>query len=178
MSQGFTIHPYIIDSLKKHNKNEFGISDIRDLLFTSTMQEKSKDYVRLFVSKELNKMVKQGILTTSGNNRNKRFHKTDLFELLDTSKEDILKNNEVSTKSETKFSTYLHELSKLRSKINAELTMLVAEMDEYQSIMAQFPQTKEKVSRLYEESTQYSATLTGQITAITKTIELLQSEDV
>ncbi|EJG1874385.1 hypothetical protein BS053_RS11555, partial [Vibrio parahaemolyticus] len=62
------------------------------------------------------------------------------------------------------------------SRLNAELAMLIAEMDQYRSIMIQFPQTQEKVKKLHEESTQHSATLTGQITAISKTIELLQSE--
>ncbi|MDV6254037.1 hypothetical protein [Vibrio sp. EA2] len=178
MSQGFTIHPYIIDSLKKENKNEFGISEIRDLLFATTMQEKSKDHVRLFVSKQLNKMVKQGILTTSGNNRNKRFHKTELFEQLNTPSCKGSAHDKTGTECVKKPNSYLQELDKARSRLNAELVMLIAEMDEYRSIMTQFPQTKEKVSKLHEESTQHSATLTGQITAISKTIEVLQSEAV
>ncbi|EOY2072882.1 hypothetical protein ACJO11_04820 [Vibrio parahaemolyticus] len=176
MSQGFTIHPYIIDSLKKHNKNEFGISDIRDLLLDSTMRDKSKDCVRMFVSKQLNTMVKQGMLTASGNNRNKRFHKTSLFEQLNTSTYKDLDHDKASTECLTKPAQYVEELDIIRSRLNAELAMLIAEMDEYRSIMIQFPQTQEKVKKLHEESTQHSATLTGQITAISKTIELLQSE--
>lgn len=76
VSQDLTIQPYIIDSIIINNKPTFRISDIRDLLLTSTMQDKSVGYVRMFVSKQLNIMVKQGLLTTSGNNRNKLFHKT------------------------------------------------------------------------------------------------------
>ncbi len=57
-----------------------------------------------------------------------------------------------------------------------ELAILIAEVEEYRSIMKQFPQTQQQVRILHEESTQHSATLTGKITAITKTIDLLQSE--
>ncbi|TOB49755.1 hypothetical protein CGK03_24580, partial [Vibrio parahaemolyticus] len=37
MSQDLTIQPYIIDSIIINNKPTFRISDIRDLLLTSTM---------------------------------------------------------------------------------------------------------------------------------------------
>jgi septal ring factor EnvC (AmiA/AmiB activator) len=132
----------------------------------------------MFVSKQLNIMVKQGMLTTSGNNRNKLFRKTQLFEQFNTSENEELEHNKANTGCMTKPGSYVDQLNKTRSKLNAELAMLIAEMDEYRSIIAQFPQTKEKVSKLYEESTQHSATLTGQITAISKTIEVLQSEAV
>jgi septal ring factor EnvC (AmiA/AmiB activator) len=178
VSQGFTTHPYITDSIIKNNKDEFNISDIRDLLLASTMRDKSKGCVRMFVSKQLNIMVKQGMLTTSGNNRNKLFRKTQLFEQFNTSENEELEHNKANTGCMTKPGSYVDQLNKTRSKLNAELAMLIAEMDEYRSIIAQFPQTKEKVSKLYEESTQHSATLTGQITAISKTIEVLQSEAV
>lgn len=73
---------------------------------------------------------------------------------------------------------YICELDKIKGRLNAELAILLAEIDEYRSIMVRFPQTQEKVRHLHEQSAQQSVTLTGQITAITKTIELLQSEAV
>ncbi|MBO0216910.1 hypothetical protein J0676_25925, partial [Vibrio sp. Vb2880] len=66
MSKVFTIHHDIIDFLNKSDADEFKIPNIRDVLLATTMQEKSKDYVRIFVSKQLNAMVKQGLLTAQG----------------------------------------------------------------------------------------------------------------
>ncbi|MDV2365873.1 hypothetical protein Q5N59_17720 [Vibrio cholerae] len=71
-----------------------------------------------------------------------------------------------------------YKLDKIKVRLNAELAILLAEIDEYRSIMVRFPQTQEKVRHLHEQSAQQSVTLTGQITAITKTIDLLQSEAV
>ncbi|EOV9524158.1 hypothetical protein ACN5SO_003981 [Vibrio parahaemolyticus] len=175
MSQDLTIQPYIIDSIIINNNPTFRISDIRDLLLTSTMQDKSVGYVRMFVSKQLNIMVKQGLLTTSGNNRNKLFHKTTLFQQVNASsvESEINQGKAVDLVSSV---PYIAELDKMRGKLNGELAMLIAEMDEYRSIMAQYPQTQDKVKKLHQESTQLSATLTGQITAISKTIDLLTSE--
>ncbi len=175
VSQDFTIHPYIIDSLKINNKPSFKISDIRELLRIGMLQDKSTGYVRKFVSKQLNTMVKQGLLTTSGNNRNKVFHKTPLFEQVNTLSVEPEINDTIAV-GLTSPAPYIAELDKVRGKLNAELTMLIAEMDEYRSIMTQYPQTQEKVKKLHQESTELSATLTGQITAISKTIDLLTSE--
>lgn len=158
---------------------EFQIPEIRDLLLASSMQIKNKDNVRSLVSRQLNAMVKQGLLTSTGTHRNKVFRKTPLFgqsnlKMLETNEDQ--NRNKASIPNMLKPSLYLSELEKIRSRLNAELAILIAEMDEYRSIMEKFPQAQEKVSKLHKESTQHSATLTGQITAITKTIELLQSE--
>lgn len=179
VSQPFNIHPDIIDVLTQLNLNEFKISQIRDLLLTTKMQNKSKDTVRLFVSRHLNDMEKQGLLISNGIRRKKVFRKTELYEQLSK-----ITNVDVNNKTGVvpieqnipEEKPYLVELGKIKSRLNAELAILMAEVDEYRQIMIQFPQTQEKVRELHEESAQKSATLTGQITAITKTIELLQVE--
>ncbi|MBM4898875.1 hypothetical protein HYO40_11900 [Vibrio parahaemolyticus] len=127
----------------------------------------------MFVSKQLNAMVKQELLTTNGNLRNKVFRKTPRFAEFNN---DGQERNEIQTPIAIKPAPYLCELGKIRSRLNGELAILIAEIDEYRSIMAQFPQTEVKLRRLHKESTQRSATITGQITALTKTIELHQAE--
>jgi hypothetical protein len=181
VSQSFTVHPDIIDVLSQLNLNEFKIPQIRDLLLATKMQNKSKDTVRLFVSRHLNDLVDQGLLTSTGSRRKKVFSKTELFEQLEITATCGL-NDKISVESVERRipapapKPYLTELSKIKIRLNAELAILIAEVDEYRQIMIQFPQIQEKVRKLHEESAQQSATLTGQITAITKTIELLQAE--
>lgn len=177
MSRVFTVHKNIIDFFNKSDVEEFKISDIRNFLLVTTMQDKSKDNVRMFVSKQLNAMVKQELLTTNGNLRNKVFRKTHRFEEFKIKGNIEQERNEIQTQIAIKPAPYLSELSKIKNRLNGELAILIAEMDEYRSIMTHFPQTQKKVRRLYEESTQRSATITGQITALTKTIELIQSEE-
>lgn len=176
VSQVFTVHQNIIDFFNKSDVDEFKISDVRNFLLATTMRNKSNDNVRMFVSKQLNAMVKQELLTTNGNLRNKVFRKTRRFEEFKIKGNDEQERNEFQTQIAIKPDSYLSELSKIKKKLNGELAILIAEMDEYRSIMTNFPQTQKKVRRLYEESTQRSATITGQITALTKTIELIQSE--
>ncbi|MDC0610547.1 hypothetical protein OAP63_07415 [Vibrio sp.] len=179
MSHPFNIHPDIIDVLTLLNLNEFKISQIRDLLLTTKMQNKSKDTVRLFVSRHLNDMERQGLLLSSGVRRKKVFRITKLYEQLGKATNIAVDNKirvEPIERTIPEGKSYLSELVKIKSRLNAELTILIAEMDEYRSIMTQFPQTQTKVQKLHEESTQQSATLTGKITAITKTIELLKQE--
>lgn len=179
VSQPFTVHPNIIDVLIQSGLHEFKIPQIRDLLLATKMQNKSKDTVRLFVSRHLNDMVDQGLLTSTGTHRKKVFRKTELFEQLEITANCDLNDKTGVQSVERRIpepKPYLTELKKIKSRLNAELVILMAEVDEYRQIMIQFPQTQEKVRELHEESAQQSATLTGQITAITKTIELLQAE--
>ncbi len=179
MSKPFIANPELIDVLIQSNRDEFKISTIRDHFLTTTMKHKSKDTVRLFVSRQLNTMVQQGLLTSSGTLHRKVFRKTELFSQYYpvTNKSD---NSDLTHESSLaplpKKKPYLEELERLRNRLEAELTMSIAEVDEYHSIMKQFPQTQAKVKGLHKASTQHSATLTGQITAVTKTIELFQLE--
>ncbi|EVU15063.1 hypothetical protein D046_4651A, partial [Vibrio parahaemolyticus V-223/04] len=77
----------------------------------------------MFVSKQLNTMVKQGLLTTSGNNRNKLFHKTTLFQQVNVSsvESEINQGKAVDLVSSV---PYIAELNKMRGKLNGELAML------------------------------------------------------
>jgi hypothetical protein len=179
VSHSIVAHPDIIDVLTRMNSQQFNITKIRDLLLASTMKDKNISTVRLFVSKHLNEMVRQGYLTTTGTRRQKTFRKTALFEQIGsfpnkTLNDDIEVESDILIRSDEK--PFITELENIKNRLNGELAISIAEMDEYRSIMTLFPQTEEKVSQLHQESTQYSATLTGQITAIAKTIQLLQAE--
>lgn len=179
MPQSCSAHQDIIKILIDLKSKEFNIPTVRDCLLATTMQEKKNGTVRLFVSRHLNAMVKDGFLITSGTRHKKVFRKTKLFEQLVTvSKENLNDNTQVTSTVEIpiKPESYICELDKIKDRLNAELAILLAEIDEYRAIMARFPQTQEKVRHLHKKSAQQSVTLTGQITAITKTIELLQSE--
>lgn len=181
MPQSCSAHQDIIRILIDLKSKEFNIPTVRDRLLATTMQEKKNGTVRLFVSRHLNAMVKDGFLITSGTRHKKVFRKTELFEQLVTvSSENSNNSTQVSPTMEMplKQESYIFELDKIKGRLNAELAILLAEIDEYRSIMVRFPQTQEKVRHLHEQSAQQSVTLTGQITAITKTIELLQSEAV
>lgn len=164
------------DFFNQSEANEFKISDIRDFLLATTMQNKSKDNARVFVSKNLNSMVEQGLLAISGSRRNKVFSKTSLFNQINLADDQYPEPIETTVPTEPKLVTDIAELEKKRSRFNAELAILIAEIDEYRSIIAQFPQAQRQVRKLHEDSTQHSVTLTGKITAITKTIELLLLE--
>lgn len=178
MTQKYNAHPDIIRALKQTSLNEFSIPQIRDILLATTMQHKSKSTLRLFVSRHLSALVEQGLLTRSGQHRKALFRKTALFLQISTEHQSNTGSHITEDKSEIKDieNKHLVELEKLQSRLNAELAMAIAEMDEYRSIMKLFPQTQAKVQKLFELSTQESAKLTGQVTAVTKTIELLQNE--
>lgn len=110
----------MIDFFIQSEANEFKISDIRDALLATTMQNKSKDNARMFVSKNLNSMVEQGLLTSSGSRRNKVFRKTNLFDQINL----VADNSEfieTVTPTEPKLITGLAELKKIKSRLNAEL---------------------------------------------------------
>jgi RecJ-like exonuclease len=179
VQQSYSVHPDLFDVLIQANLNEFKLPQIRDLLLATKMQNKSKDTVRLFASRHLNEMVEQGLLISTGTRRKKVFRKTELFDQVNVTTAQELDDKidiDFNNKNSPEQKLYITELGKIRNRLNAELAILIAETDEYRSIMTQFPQTQEKVRKLHEESRQQSATLTGKITAISKTIQLLEAE--
>ncbi|MGX9417462.1 hypothetical protein ACXJY6_00065 [Vibrio sp. RC27] len=158
--------------------NSFQIPQIRDLLMSRSMQGKSNSTVRLFVSRHLNALEAQGLLTSKGKGRKKIFSKTALF--LDSDLQPNQKPQKYIPKKEdaktTNRNACMHELVQAKLTLEAELTILLAETEEYQSIMLQYPEAKKHAKKLHEQSTQHSAVLTGKVTAMTKIIELAKAE--
>ncbi len=167
------INPQIMAVLSEYKPNEFTIPQIRDELLRTTMKHKNKSTVRLFVSRHLNVLVEKGLLTSHGTHKQRVFSKNELFDaqVLGTAEKNVLKGSNLH-ESDAFFAT----LTKSQNQLKAELAMLFGEIEEYGSIIKQFPQAQNKVALLHQESKLNAATITGQITAITKTIELLQRD--
>ncbi|MEZ9080634.1 hypothetical protein ACPSL3_08640 [Vibrio owensii] len=173
MSPLSAINPQIMAVLSEYKSNEFTIPEIRDELLRTAMKHKSKSTVRLFVSRHLNALVERGLLTSQGTRKQRVFSKSEQFsaQVIGTTDKNIPKGSDLH-EGDAFFTT----LTNSQNQLKAELAMLFGEIEEYDSIIKQFPQTQNKVALLHQESKLNAATITGQITAITKTINLLQRD--
>lgn len=179
MSLALDVHPDILDVLSNSNIDEFNIPQIRDVLLASSMKGKNKATVRVFVSRHLDMLVQQGVLVSSGKHRGRVFKKTKLFSQIESQTlQECDKDTLVTedTKKDEELKNDLNQLQNKKRHLNAELAILVAEINELNSIMADFPRLNRSIKALYEQSTHQSVTLTGQISALTKSIEQLQKE--
>lgn len=176
MSLVLDVHPDILDVLSNPNIDEFNIPQIRDVLLASSMKGKNKATVRVFVSRHLEMLVQQGVLVSSGKHRGRVFKKTKLFSHIESQKRDKDSLVTGDLKKDEGLKNDLNKLLKKKLHLNAELAILVAEINELNSIMADFPRLNRSIKALYEQSTHQSVTLTGQISALTKSIEQLQKE--
>ncbi len=167
------INPQIMAVLSELHSGEFTIPEIRDRLLLTTMKNKNKSTVRLFVSRHLNALVEKGLLTSQGSHKQRVFRKNEQF---DTQVPDTAKKSEPKESNLHNSDAFFATLTNSQNQLKAELAMLFGEIEEYGSIIKQFPQTQNKIALLHQESKLNAATITGQITAITKTIELLQRD--
>lgn len=167
------IHPQIMAVLSEYKSNEFTIPEIRDELLRTTMQHKSKSTVRLFVSRHLNALVEKGLLTSQGTHKQRVFSKNEQF---DAQVQGTADKNVTNGSNLHESDAFFATLTNSQTQLKAELAMLFGEIEEYGSIIKRFPHAQNKVALLHQESKLNAATITGQITAITKTIELLQRD--
>lgn len=170
------LHQDLFPIIMMPSLDNFNVPQVRDLLQAKTMTHKNPASVRLFVSRHLLKMEQDGLLIAHGEGRYKSYSKSDLFfnSKIKATEKKQTKSKKATPKAEETKAGFINELKQLKSKLEAELAIKLAETEEYQSLMARFPDVHKQVRKLHKESMLQSATLTGQVTAVSKVLETTQ----
>jgi len=173
------MNPDIYTVLVQSQIDNFRITDIRDILLSQSMKFKNKSTVRQFVERHIKKLLIERLLICNGEGRKKTYSKTPLFFEADIQPAERRNISIFETKENRKSQISDNTRSGLkekRARVEAELTILLAEIDEYESLMSEFPDAHHIAKKLYIKATNHSTALTGKITAITKSIQLANEE--
>lgn len=175
MNSKVKINQDIFNALNRCNSDRFNIIEIRNMIQKESDQYENSSVARLFVARSLERLLSLGVLQATGKGRNRTFSKTDNF---DSTKFKVApKRNKLITREQilntTEWDEAKAQLEAERHDITAELTVVLAEIDEYQGLMKRFNSLQSFIQPSYQEATNKSAKLMAQLNVWTNTISLI-----
>ncbi|AYO17542.1 hypothetical protein D0812_24615 [Vibrio owensii] len=154
---------------------DFTILEVRDWVLKCSDMYGSKSAARLFVARQLEALVKVGLISVNSSGRKKTFSKTAYFnedKIKIVTKKQRTKKEVLPVHSHDK--SIFNELRNERADIEAELAITLAEVDEYKALMARSNALNTLLKASYSEATQKAATLMAKLNVWTHTISLMQ----
>ncbi|MGR0280378.1 hypothetical protein ACUM5Y_15210 [Marinomonas dokdonensis] len=125
------------------------------------------------VARNVNRLTSEGLLNASGERNARTYHLTsELILMLSRS------SHEQSGEETIKISQSSNEVHLLdeEKKANAELKLLLGEIDAYQEYLGLFPHNRPAIVKLLNESREKATKFYGRLNAIKKIIKSTQSE--
>lgn len=181
MNNQHRINGDIYQILSLPSLNYFSVIEIRNSIQSNTNKYGNKNNARLFVARQLQSLLEAGLITSKGTGRKKVFAKTDLFyktdfKLIDkrTYGETLIANKQQDDNGRSLIST---ELEKERKDIEAELTVTLAEIEEYKGLMRRSDELSSLILPLYSETTQKAATLMAKLNVRSGVLDLLRNKE-
>ena len=175
MSSKVKINQDIFDAINRCNSNQFSIIEIRSSIQKESDQYENSSVARLFVARSLERLLSLGVLQATGEGRNRTFSKSDNFD--STQFNIVPRRKKVIAKEQglkiSELNIAKAQLEVERQDITAQLTVTLAEIDEYQSLMRRFNSLQPFIQPSYQEATNKSAKLMAQLNVWTSTISLI-----
>ncbi|MCE0493884.1 hypothetical protein [Vibrio salinus] len=174
-------HP-IYNLLINRNLDRFTVIQARDELQKSTDDRfDDANDARRYVYRQINHLVSNGYLKTVGNGREKLYIKTEAFNLGSFSKKTVKKYQRNMIKVEksvqiTQTEKYIKALEKERIQYKSELSVILAEEQEYHRLMNRFIDKKELLMPIYTQAKERSETTLGKINALTSVLNAMHNQ--
>ncbi|AWY01120.1 hypothetical protein A8139_14905 [Marinomonas primoryensis] len=128
-----------------------------------------------FVARNVSRLTSRGLLSASGERNARTYHLSqELLSMLNDSSGKQLNNEAIDTSQILTDSHLLDE----EKKANAELRLLLGEIDAYQDYLEKFPQKRPAILKLLDESKEQATSFYGRLNAIKKIIKSAQLEGI
>lgn len=177
MTQPQKINAYMFNLLIKKEMDNFSVTEARDALMDLSEEFKNQQEARKYVYRQILAFERKGWLVSKGNNRSKKYQKTELMKSLSLTPRKLKSDlSEVVATPNTLEHVDLRVLQKEKSKYEGELAIVLSEVEEYQSLMERFPKKKDMFLTMFTESKEYSAKLLGKINALSKVLLVSKTE--
>lgn len=147
----------------------FSVIQLRDAAQNLPETKTDKPKTRKLVYRQILRFKANGWLEEKGIGRQKKYYKTTAFfaQKFETKKESEPEPQGSNTLSEPDEVDY-EVLSKELSQYQGELEIVLAEIEEYRSLKARFPQLEPTIKILLEEARINSARVLGKVNGVTK----------
>ncbi len=185
MKSAVRLHPYIYNLLIGKDFKEFSATHLRDALLKITDEYSQVSEARKFIYRQLLRLETLGLIckVDKSDGRSKRLYKkTELFYSTTFTSGKIPKNSRlqaVPVKIDSQASDvdiFLNGLKNEKLIYEAQLAVVLSEIEEYQSLMERFPTKRTYLTDLYQQAKNQSAALLGRVTALSKVLGQESSE--
>lgn len=152
--------------LKENDLVKFSIRELTDLFCKAGYSFDSRERTYQYVYRGLCRLESEGWLISEGEKRTKRYlvvHKEE------SEKEATNSHNLVDVRCDDA-SKWRNDMTKERSKAQAELSILLGEIDEYVSLMQKYQSLFDQIQPLLVFAREESAKLLGKINALSNVL--------
>lgn len=178
MNTKHRINSDIYQTLSVPSLNHFSVIEVRNRIQANSNKYGNNNNARQFVSRQFHLLEKVGLISSKGSGRNKvfsktaQFHKAD-FELVDKRS----KANKAIQPMKRDPSTVV-TLEKEKNGIEAELTVALAEIDEYKVLMSRSTELSQLLKPSYLRATQRSTLLLAKLNVWSDALSVVQNDKV
>lgn len=180
MTKQTRINSHMYNLLIRKDLNHFTVSQAREIVYQSSSSEfKDRKEARMYIYRYIWLFQKKGWLISKGDGRQKIYLKSDDFlslNLVPMSGSTTEKRKSKKIRMVQASST--ESLRSRKGEYEAELSIVLGEVEEYQSLMECYPQQKDAMELLFQEAKDKSANLLGKVNALTKLITASASKRV
>ncbi|MBY8168088.1 hypothetical protein KW507_15545 [Vibrio fluvialis] len=181
MNTKHRINSDIYQTLSLPSLNHFSVIDVRNSIQSNSNRYGNNNNARLFVTRQLQSLVEAGLIVCKGSGRKKVFTKTDLFHKADFELVDKRNSGRTLVKkaqqNDNRHSSIFAELEKERTDIEAELTVTLAEIEEYKNLMRRSDELNSLLRPAYSETAQKAATLMAKLNVRSSVLDLLRRKE-
>lgn len=164
--------------LIKRELNDFSVTEARDALMDLGEEFKEPQEARKYIYRQILTFERKGWLVATGHGRDKKYQKTELLKSLTvvprTLKSDLPRDTKYQAQHE---SVDLAILRKEKNKYEAELSIVLSEIDEFQSLMKRFPKRQDLFLTMLTETKEHSVRLLGKINVLSKVLLASRTEE-
>lgn len=173
MTKAVSINPYLYNLLIVKDVNDFTITELKELYIDEVEFEIDSLNARQVVYRQVLRLVKRGLLkrAEAENTADIRYKKTSLFtetqffkKLLVAKTFDQKETNNVVP--QTSSIRYQQELIKEKATYEADLTITLSEVEEYEAWLERYPHKLDELNQLVVASRQRAAQLLGKVKAL------------
>ncbi|WP_318403988.1 hypothetical protein [Photobacterium leiognathi] len=173
------INPDMFNLLIENGMDNFSVIEARDALLNGTSTFSSRDDARKYVYRQLLSFEEKGWLSVTGTSRDKSYHQTNEFKSLTIEPRATRnRNSKADLKAVQTPESSLNALEQEKKQHEGELAITLGEIEEYQSLLIRFPNSKQDIQPLFNAARERSAKLLGRINALTNWMKVAQSKSL
>ncbi|HCG9193022.1 hypothetical protein [Vibrio parahaemolyticus] len=174
MKKVLKMNPYMFNLLIEKGIDNFSVVEIRDALMECAPIFEDKEQARKYVYRQLLSFERKGWLISAGIRREKRYFLTQKFNSLYFEPRKSSKEESISTYSE-EIENMIDMLRQEKTQYEAELAIVLGELEEYQSLLVRFPSNKVMLIPIFDVTKKRSEKLLGKINALANWIHATKS---
>jgi len=173
VSNVVSLNAFVYKLLIENDLNNFTVTDIRNFLLKISTEFVHEDEARRFIYRQLVKLVDKKLLSKVKKDNAKQFiyTKTALFnEIHFVSKTTGITKTKTSVTPVVKIN-FIDILSKEKHAHEADLAVVLCEVEEYKELINRFPDQVDYLKSLYLDARDRSVQLLGKINAVGRVLD-------